>query len=154
MAVPVDFGRLFRPETVTLDLDSQDKESAIATLVGILAEAGDIPDRNAALEAVLDRERKMSTGMQHGIAIPHGKTDSVRDIVAAVGVHRKGLEFQSLDGKPTHIVIVTVSPQAMSGQHVQFLAQLGTLLSDQAARDRLLHARTPEAAIGILTAQA
>ena len=150
--MPIDLHRLFRPQTVSLDLKSPDKEAAIGDLIDLLVAAGDVPDRRAALEAVLEREGKMSTGMQYGIAIPHGKTDSVPDIAAAVGVYRKGIEFQSLDGKPTHIVVVTVSPQGMSGLHVQFLAELGRLLADPAVRDRILHARSPEELIGILTA--
>jgi mannitol/fructose-specific phosphotransferase system IIA component (Ntr-type) len=149
----VDLSRVFRQQTVTLDLKSPDKEAAIGDLMDLLVAAGDVPDRQVALAAVLERENKMSTGMQNGIAIPHGKTDSVSDIAAAVGVCRKGIEFQSLDGKPTHIVLLTVSPQTMAGLHVQFLAEVGRLFANAAIRDGILRARSREELIGILTSK-
>lgn len=150
----MDVSHIFRQQTVSLDLKSADKEAAIGDLIDLLVAAGDVPDRQAALEAVLEREGKMSTGMQNGIAIPHGKTDTVPGIAAAVGVFRKGIEFQSLDGKPTHIVLLTVSPQKMAGLHVQFLAEVGRLLAEAPVRDRILRARSTEELIGILTSTA
>ena len=139
-----DLATVIRPQTVCLDLKARDKEEVIARLVDLLADAGEIADRRAVLDAVLERERKMSTGMQHGIAIPHGKTDTLERIVAAVGIHRKGVEFQSLDGKPARIVIVTVSPQGASGPHVRFLAEVSRLLTNARTRAALLKAKTPE----------
>jgi PTS system nitrogen regulatory IIA component len=150
--VHLDLKRLVRPETVRLDLTSPDKEGAIADLVELLAAAGEIADRQAVLDAVLERERKMSTGMQHGIAVPHAKTDAVERIAAAVGIHAKGVEFQSLDGRPTHIIIVTVSPQDSSGPHVQFLAQISRILTARKTRERLLRAKSKQEVIAILTA--
>jgi mannitol/fructose-specific phosphotransferase system IIA component (Ntr-type) len=148
--VAIDLARLFRPETVTPSLKSPDKEAAIADLLDLLLAAGEISDRQAALEAVLEREGKMSTGMQNGIAIPHGKSGSVSGIVAALGVHRRGVEFQSLDGKSTHIIVVTVSPPDLPGPHVQFLAEIGRLLADHKTRESILKARTSEELAALL----
>lgn len=147
-----ELGAVLKPENICLDLKARDKETVIAHLVTVLADAGEIRDRRAVLEAVLERERKMSTGMQHGIAIPHGKTDALSRLVAAIGIHRKGVEFQCLDGKPAHIVICTVSPQDRSGPHVQFLAEVSRVLSDAKTRATLLRAKTREDVIRALTA--
>jgi PTS system nitrogen regulatory IIA component len=149
--VPLELSRLFRPETICLDLKGRDKEAVIGDLIDLLVTAGDLTDRSAAFEAVLERERKMSTGMQSGIAIPHGKTDSVRDIVAALGIHRRGVEFQSLDGRPAHLVVITVSPQELSGSHVQFLSEVGRILASSGTRERLLKARSAEEVVDLLT---
>lgn len=150
--VAIDLRHVFRPPTVTLELKSPDKESAIADLIDVLVAAGEIPDRSAALEAVLDRERRMSTGMQHGIAIPHGKTETVAEVVAAVGIHRRGVDFQSLDGRLTHVIILALSPQGMAAPHVQFLAEVGRLLENPGLREALLKARSKEDLVSLLTA--
>jgi mannitol/fructose-specific phosphotransferase system IIA component (Ntr-type) len=146
----MDLGQIFRADTVTLSLRSPDKEAAIADLLDLLVAAGQVRDRQSALSAVLEREGKMSTGMQHGIAIPHGKSDAVTGLVAALGVHRRGVEFQSLDGKPTHIVVVTISPPDLPGPHVQFLAELGRLLADPSITERILKAKAPEEVVALL----
>ena len=143
--------KLLPPEHVSLDLQSGDKEGIIAEMIGLMASSGKIRDRAAALKAVLEREKKMSTGMQHGIAIPHGKTDTVDGLVAAFALKKKGLDFGSLDGQPSNIFVMTVSPVHRTGPHIQFLAEMSQLLNDPDRRARLLAAQSPTDMIDILT---
>ena len=84
------------PETVELHLKGTTKEQIIDEMLEILIKAGKVTDKAAALECVLDRERKMSTGMKHGIAIPHGKTDAVNDVRGAIGISRRGIDYDAL----------------------------------------------------------
>ena len=84
-------------ETICLDLKGATKEAILAEMVDLLVASGHIRDRDAVLKAVLEREKRMSTGMQNGIAIPHGKTDSVDCLVAALGIKRAGVDFGALD---------------------------------------------------------
>ena len=98
------------PETVNLHLKGTSKEEIIDELLEMLVQAGKVKDKAVARACVLDRERKMSTGMKHGIAIPHGKTDSVNDLVACIGISDHPVDFDSLDQEPCRIFIMKLSP--------------------------------------------
>lgn len=139
------------PDTVWVDLKADTKQGIIEEMIDRLVAAGKIKDRAAALQAVLEREQKMSTGMQNGVAIPHGKTDSVKSLVSAVGLNKAGVDFDSMDGSPSTIFIMTVSPLKRTGPHIQFLAEVSRLLSQPAERERLLACRTHNEIYELLT---
>ena len=127
-------------EAISLNLKSDSKDALIEEMIDILIASGKITDRKAALKAVMEREKKMSTGMAHGIAIPHGKTKSVDSLVAAIGLKPEGLEFQSLDGAESKLFILTLSPAARTGPHIQFLAEISRLLNEEEIREKVLNA--------------
>ena len=147
----MNFKKALSRQAVSLDLQGTAKDAVIEELVDLLDRAGKLRDRKATLKAVLDREKKMSTGMQNGIAIPHGKTDSVEALAAAVGLKKEGLDFDSMDGQPCTIYILTVTPANRTGPHIQFLAEISRVLNDEAVRDRLLRAQSDTEVIDILT---
>lgn len=134
--------RILTPETVVLNLRSASKDGVIEELIDVLVAAGRIRDRKVALKCVLERERKMSTGLQNGIAIPHGKTDTVESLVAAIGIKKEGIPFDSLDGQPAQIILMTISPANRTGPHIQFLADISRSLHDNAIREKVLNATT------------
>lgn len=138
------------PETIIIELKAATKEAIIVELVDVLVAAGKIKDRLEALRSVLEREKKMSTGMQSGIAIPHGKTDTVDTLVAAFGIKHAGVDFEALDGQPSRIFIMTLSPVNRTGPHIQFLAEVSRQLNDPSIRDRLLLATTPDDILNII----
>lgn len=138
-------------DCVSLDLMSTAKEAIIEEMVDMLDAAGKIPDRDAALKAILEREKKMSTGMQNGIAIPHGKSDTIEELVTALAIHKEGVDFESLDGKPSRIFIMTLSPVNRTGPHIQFLAETSRLLGDDEIRKKLLVAESREDVLQILS---
>ena len=92
----------------------------------------------------------MSTGMENGIAIPHGKTDAVEELVACVGISKKPVDFNSLDGKPCRIFIMTISPSHRTGPHIQFLSEISQLLRSEAKRKKLLEANDARTILQIL----
>ena len=94
----------------------------------------------------------MSTGMQHGIAIPHGKTDSVDRLVTALALKKEGVDFGSMDGKPSQIFIMTISSVSRTGPHIQFLSEISQVLNDPDKREALLKAETTAQVIDVLTA--
>jgi len=143
--------KLLGKENVFLDLKSSSKEDIIKEMIDRLVGSGKIKDREAALEAVLTREEKMSTGMENGIAIPHGKTDSVDDMITAVALKKEGVDFDSMDEQVSTIFIMTISPQSRSGPHIQFLAEVSKLLKEPEAREMLLAARTVEEVIRVFS---
>ncbi len=137
-------------ETICLDLKGATKEAILAEMVELLVASGHIRDRDAVLKAVLEREKRMSTGMQNGIAIPHGKTDSVDCLVAALGIKRAGVDFGALDGQPSNIFVMTVSPDSRTGPHIQFLAEISRPLNDASVRAKLLAATSPDEVLHLL----
>ena len=137
-------------ETIRLDLKGETKEAILAEMVDLLVASGHIRDREAVLKAVLEREKRMSTGMQNGIAIPHGKTDSVDCLVAALGIKRGGVDFGALDGQPSNIFVMTVSPDSRTGPHIQFLAEISRPLNDASVRAKLLAATSPDEVLHLL----
>jgi PTS system nitrogen regulatory IIA component len=143
--------KVLSPETIWVDLKADSKQGIIEEMIDRLLVAGKIKDREAALQAVLDREAKMSTGMQNGVAVPHGKSDSVESLVAAVGLNKSGVDFQAMDGQPCTIFIMTISPTKHAGPHIQFLAEVSRLISQPAKRKALLAAQTHSDIYDILT---
>ena len=137
-------------ETISLDLKGENKEAILAEMVDLLVASGHIRDRDAVLKAVLEREKRMSTGMQNGIAIPHGKTNSVDCLVAALGIKRAGVDFGALDGQPSNIFVMTVSPDSRTGPHIQFLAEISRPLNDASVRAKLLAATSPDEVLHLL----
>ena len=101
-------------ESIIVDLQGESKEEIIIELVNSLPVGDAITDRDQALQAVIDREKIMSTGIGDGIAIPHGKSAAVTELVAAMGTQRRGMDFDALDGEPAYVFFLLVSPTNVS----------------------------------------
>ncbi len=138
-------------ESISISLQGNTKGEIIGELLDLLVQAGRVSNRAGALEALLAREKRMSTGMQNGLAIPHAKTDTVDRLVAAFGVKREGADFDSLDGKPSCLFLMTLSPLNRTGPHIQFLAEVGRIVSSAPVRGRLMSAATPREVLDVLT---
>jgi len=138
-------------DTVCLHLKGSSKEAIINELLDILVAAKKIKDRTAAYNAIMDRENKMSTGMKHGIAIPHGKSPTIEDLVACIGISDTAVDFDALDHEPCRIFIMTLSPVEKTGPHLQFLAEISLLFKSAEKRQQILNTSTPEEVIKILS---
>ncbi|MDR2481165.1 MAG: PTS sugar transporter subunit IIA [Spirochaetaceae bacterium] len=147
----MDLKTLLTKDTICLHLKSTNKDAVINELLNILNMTGKIHDKNAAYAAIMDREKKMSTGMKHGIAIPHGKTATVDDLVACIGISDTPVDFDSLDGEPCRIFIMTLSTLEKTGPHLQFLAEISLLFKSAEKRAEILKASTPEDVLKILS---
>jgi mannitol/fructose-specific phosphotransferase system IIA component (Ntr-type) len=134
--------KVLSPDSVWVDLKADTKQGIIEEMIDRLVASGKIKDRDAVLAALIEREEKMSTGMQNGVAIPHGKTDAVNSLVAAIGLNKAGVNFNSIDGSPCTIFIMTISPLKRRGPHMQFLAEVSRLISQPAEREKLLACKT------------
>jgi len=150
----VDYRDCLKRGCAKLELERDSKEGIIAELVDLLRAEGRIENRDAVLRAVLERERQMSTGMQHGIAIPHAKTEAVDRIVTALALKRGGVDFDALDGKPSKFFLLMISPVRLGPQHLEVLSDVSKVLSHPDVRKRLLKAKTGQDLIDILTADA
>ena len=136
-----DFEREVRNSTFVPHLEGNTKEAVIAELIDTLARAGKLPDRDEAYRAVMEREATMSTGLENGVALPHGKSNTVPRLVAAFGLKREGIDFKALDGKPSNIFVLVVSAVTRANEHLQFLAAVGRALSCPAVREKLLETK-------------
>jgi PTS system nitrogen regulatory IIA component len=138
-------------ETICLHLKGSNKNEIINELLDILVAAKKITDREAAYTAVIDREEKMSTGMKHGIAIPHGKSNTITELVACIGISDKPIDFDALDHEPCRIFIMTLSPVEKTGPHLQFLAEVSQLFKSGEKRLEILNTDSPEALLKIFS---
>jgi fructose-specific phosphotransferase system IIA component len=137
-------------KSVLVGLKGQNKRAILEELVGALEVGDKITDRDKVLEAVLLREEIMSTGIGHGIAIPHGKSEYVTELGGVLGIKRDGVDFDALDGKPTFIFFLLVSPLDVSGPHIKALARISRLLKGEEFRQRLIASKNNEEAVAII----
>jgi PTS system nitrogen regulatory IIA component len=132
----VDF---LRPEMVIPGLSGMSKSAVLAEMAAHVARHRGLDP--ATLTHVLEeRERLASTAIGDGIAIPHGKLETCGELVGALGRSTSGLEFDSIDGKPTHLVFMLVAPATSTGLHLKALARLSRLFRDALFRQRLIEA--------------
>ena len=128
-----------RPELVVADIRARDKQSVLAELAALLAaQVADI-DADALTRVLVERERLASTAIGEGVAIPHGKMGIDR-LVGCVGLSRQGIDFESMDGRPTHLFFVLVAPENSTGIHLKALARISRLFKDPDFRSRLMQA--------------
>ena len=133
-----------------IDLAGETKEDIISELVDSLEVGDSITDRATVLQAVLEREKIMSTGIGDGIAIPHGKSDAVVKLVAALGTQKRGVDFEALDGEPAYVFFLLVSPANVSGPHIKALARISRLLKNDDFKKKLIAADSAEEVIAII----
>ncbi len=148
-ARPVRLSEHLSPEAVTLELRARDKWEAIEQLVDLLVAAGRAPAKHRAelLEAVVSREKMMSTALGGGLAIPHGSCKRVSGVAMALGVCREGIDFQALDGQPVHVVILALVKPARFRLYVRTLGGIARLFRDGRLVQELLEVAGPEEAL-------
>ncbi len=115
---------------IKIGLESTEKQDVLKELVDVLGDVQDLGDKKSILKALVDRESLGSTGIGQGIAIPHGKTDKVKELVAVLGISQKGVNFEALDGELVYIFFLLVAPKETAGPHLKALAQISRLLRD------------------------
>jgi len=138
--------QILQPDCVKVPLQAEEKNAAITELVDTLDACRLLLDRNSALQAVLTREQTRSTGIGSGIAIPHGKCNAVKQLIMAIGITNKPINFGSVDGKPVKIIILLLSPSDQTGPHIQALARISRLMLDEEFKQRLENAQSAEEA--------
>ncbi|TVQ40573.1 MAG: PTS sugar transporter subunit IIA [Spirochaetaceae bacterium] len=138
-------------ELVSVGLSARTKEDVINALLDMLCTTGKVKDRATALQDILANEERMSTGLEQGIAIPHAKTEAVEEMVACVAVTEHRIDFESVDHKPAHIFIMTLSPKGQTGPHMKFLAEVSRLLKDKKMRRNVVEAGDSAELYALLT---
>lgn len=137
-------------DAITVDLKAQNKKDAIIELIELLKESKKIKKTDEIIDVVLEREKLGSTGIGQGVAIPHGKTDVLSEQIGVLGISKKGIEFNSLDGEPVYIIFLLVGPVEVTGQHLKALSRISRLFKDKFLRQAIKDAQTKEDVIKII----
>ncbi|MCD4814196.1 PTS sugar transporter subunit IIA [bacterium] len=124
-------------KNITVDLKAKNKKEVIEELVEVLVDGGNVSDKKKMVQILLEREELGSTGIGQGIAIPHGKSDTVKELTAAFGLSKTGIPFEALDGEPVYIFFLLVAPEGTAGAHLKALARISGLLKDKYIRRKL-----------------
>ncbi len=135
---------LISPEIVKVPLSTDNKPAVIRELVQILKDAGKIDNIDVVLEAIHKREDMGSTGLEQGIAVPHAKTDSISTLTISIGISPQGIDFDSIDGKPSQLFFLMLAPPDQSGPHIEALAEIAKLSRSSAFIRTLVSSRTPQ----------
>ena len=137
--------------SIIQDLGSSSKKGILEELSNVLVQGEKLPDRDKVVEVLLEREKLGSTGIGDGIAIPHGKMKGIKELVTSFGRSIKGVNFESIDNKPTHLFFLLVAPENSAGIHLKALARISRLLKDPSFRNRLMEAKDRHDLFGIIT---
>lgn len=146
---------LLGPEVIVEDMEATTSAEAIDELLNRLVQAKRLaPDQlEPAREIVHAREKSMSTGIGHGVAIPHGTLPDLAGVVGALGRSRAGVAFNALDGKPVHLVVLVVVGEAAYRQHIRTLAIVSRLLNSAALRSHLIGAVSADEMLRLIEAE-
>ena len=140
---------LISPEIVKVPLTADNKPAVIRELVQILKDAGKIDDTDVVLEAIHKREDMGSTGLEQGIAVPHAKTGSISNLTISIGISPRGIDFNSIDGQPSHLFFLMLAPPNQSGPHIEALAEIAKLSRSSAFISTLISARTSQEVVDL-----
>ena len=126
-------------EAILIELKSDDKKGVLEELVTPAARIAGV-NHEEVMQVLLERERLGSTGIGGGVGIPHGKLKNLKSLLLGFGLSRKGVDFESMDGKPTHIFFLLVTPENSTGLHLKLLARISRILKNDLLKEKLLAA--------------
>ena len=148
-------GEILHRSVIKTDLQSADPFSAIRELVDVVVNAGDIaPEhKESVIDSILAREKSTPTGMEMGLALPHGSSIHVENLFGALGISKAGIDFGCLDGKPAHLIMLLVLPRNEFQVHVRTLAGISHLLNEDGFRETLLNSGSADAILKLIRSE-
>jgi mannitol/fructose-specific phosphotransferase system IIA component (Ntr-type) len=140
------FSDILADNLITINLEAENSAEAIEELVDLLIAEHEISLRNRdeILNVVNQREQSVSTGIGSGVALPHGTVDCIPDIIAAMGISKRGVDFKAIDGEPVYIVILLLVPKALISRHIKTMAQVARIFHRDEVRSAIRAASSPE----------
>ncbi len=141
---------LIRRELTCLNLESTEKTETIVEMVEVLVQKQVIRNKEVFLRELFEREKFGSSGIGYGVAIPHARTEVVKEIIIAFGRSQIGINFESLDRKPAHLIFLIASPAKDNELYLKTLARLSRFLRERKFRQGLLKAETTDEVLSIL----
>ena len=135
---------------VNITLSGTNRDECIKELIDKLVAAKTINNADSIFDAVLEREKIMTTGVGNGIAIPHCKHSDSRNFSICLGIQKKGIDFQSIDKKDVNIIFLLVGPENNPGLHIKFLSRISRLMSNEELRQQLLECKSDKEAFDLI----
>ena len=144
--------QILTEDQVLLHFAAEDKWQAIEELVTALVRTGRLPQEleAASREALLVRERSMTTGMENGIAIPHAALDELPELLGVLAIVPDGIDFDTIDGQPGRILVGLLIPRQVKLLHIRTLAGIARLMSDSSVRQQILESPTATAVLAAI----
>lgn len=139
-----------KPESIIMEIRSREKIAAIKELVDHMVTNKFVDDGEKFRNALAKRENLESTGIGDGIAIPHARTNAVRDLILAFARSPEGVDFSSIDGKPSHLIFLIASPDSKKSEYILALAKISRLLRKKPVREQLRNANNPDEILNII----
>ena len=140
---------ILKRETILSDLKAQDKKGILEEMVSAVSPIAGVNSQDL-VRVLMERERLGSTGIGGGIGIPHGKLKALDTLVLGFGLSRRGVDFESMDGNPTHIFFLLVTPENSTGLHLKLLARISKLLKQEPFKERLMNAHSGDEIYAII----
>ncbi len=140
---------ILKDDRVRVNLKVKDKSEIIKELVDLIGHSDFVSDNKDVLNSIIEREQAMSTGIGNGVAIPHGKCSSVKDLIGSLGILKEGIPFDSIDGAPVQIIFMLVAPPGPSVPHIKALSLVSRILNDVKIREKLLKCKTSQEVVSI-----
>ena len=134
---------VFKEDMVFLELEARDKEDAIGKLVSSVEKCGLVDDLKIIRDALFEREKLGTTGIGGGIAIPHARSASIKDLSVSFFRSKQGIDFEAVDGKPVNIVFMLLAPISSGGPYLKLLAKISKMLRSDDFREGLMSAASP-----------
>jgi nitrogen PTS system EIIA component len=141
---------ILKKESVIADITGKNKLDVIKEMTECLKQNNTIKNDEALYATLMEREKLGSTGIGENVAIPHGKSDELKQIVTIFARSLSGVDFESLDQKPVHFVCMVIAPAHSTGQHLKALARISRLFKNQTLREGILKAEDSNAIYSIL----
>jgi mannitol/fructose-specific phosphotransferase system IIA component (Ntr-type) len=153
--IPLRLSELLTPDRIRVPLRAQSKDGVLRELVDLLVGGngggGGRPERtDDVLQAILERERQFPTGIGYGVAVPHGKTPALANLIAVAGTTPAPVPYETVDGEPVRLFFLLAGPESQAGAHVKALSRISRLVRREPIRARLLAARSGDEFYGIL----
>ncbi len=136
-------------EAILADLKALDKKGVLEELVTPVARIAGINHEHL-VSVLMERERLGSTGIGEGIGIPHGKVQDIESLVLGLGLSRKGIDFDSMDGLPAHIFFLLITPENSTGLHLKMLALISRMIKNDPFKQKLLNATNSDEIYSII----
>ncbi|MDR2660385.1 MAG: PTS sugar transporter subunit IIA [Spirochaetaceae bacterium] len=141
---------VFLPEFIKCDLNGRVKDDVFEEMVDQFCRVTHKDVKNDIITALKEREARMSTGVQNGIAIPHGKTAAIDGVFGMVGVSREGIDYNALDGKPVHLIFMIIAPPVEAGTHLNILQRMANFLRQPEFYTDLINAKDGDSVYAII----
>jgi fructose-specific phosphotransferase system IIA component len=149
----MEFADYLDVELINLSLSGTKKKEVLWELVELLAKENKIDSKDEFYQAILEREEEGSTGLGHGVALPHGKSEAVNELAVAIGISPAGIDFDSLDKKPTKLFFMIADSTGYSENYLQIVSTLSSKLRKKALRKKLMAADSRQEIIEIMLAE-